>query len=181
MNESAPIWRLKVQLLEVAPVVWRRFDTYADVTLLQLHHIIQGAMGWDLAHFYAFEDGHGHGGQFSNTLRLCDVCQVGDALTYAYDFGDDWKHLVSVEKAVARPTGTYPRMVAGNRACPPEDCGGSWAYRDLMSVLAGPRNTRRRELVEWVGRSFDPKAFDLEEAQTRLAEYAAPAAPKPVS
>ena len=101
MNESAPIWRLKIQLLEVAPAVWRRFDTYADVTLLQLHHIIQGAMGWDLAHLYAFEDGHGYGGQFSNALRLCDVCQVGDALTYAYDFGDDWRHLVSVEKAVA--------------------------------------------------------------------------------
>ena len=77
MNESAPIWRLKVHLLEVAPAVWRRFDTYADVTLLQLHHIIQGAMGWDLVHLYAFEDGHGHGGQFSNALRLCDVCQVG--------------------------------------------------------------------------------------------------------
>lgn len=179
-NQFAPIWRLKVQLLEVAPVVWRRFDTHADVTLLQLHHIIQGAMGWDLAHLYAFEDGRGCGGQFSNFLRLCDVCQVGDALIYAYDFGDNWRHLVSVEKAVARPVGDYPRVIAGNRACPPEDCGGSRAYRELLSVLAGPHNARKRELVEWVGRSFDPNAFNLKEAQARLVEFAALVAPKPM-
>ncbi len=183
MNErdgkTAPIWRVKVQLLEVSPAVWRRFDTYADVTLLQLHHIIQGAMGWDLAHLYSFE--HRYGGEFSNESRLCDVCGVGDTLTYVYDFGDDWQHLVSVEKAMTRPTGTYPRVIEGNRACPPEDCGGSWGYEEMLAVLAGPRNARRRELVEWVGRSFDPNAFDLEEAQVRLDEYADLATPKPVS
>lgn len=179
--EPAPVWRVKVELLGVAPAIWRRFDTFSDVTLLQLHHHIQGAMGWDLAHLYSFAAGHGYGGQYSNASRLCDVCQVGDGLTYTYDFGDEWQHLVTVEKVMARPTGSYPRMVAGNRACPPEDCGGSWGYADVLRVLAGPRNARRREVVEWVGKSFDPKAFELEEAQMRLAEYAALAQPKTVN
>lgn len=178
VSAQSPVWRIKVELLDVSPKVWRRFDTFADVTLFQFHHLLQGAMGWDLAHLYAFEDGRGYGGQFSTAARLCDVCQVGDALTYVYDFGDDWRHLVTVEKAMTRQSGHYPRVIEGSRACPPEDCGGPWGYADMLRVLAGPRNARRREVVEWVGKSFDPKAFDLEEAQASLTEYAELVAPK---
>nr|WP_228734084.1 plasmid pRiA4b ORF-3 family protein [Xanthomonas euvesicatoria] len=99
------------------------------------------------------------------------VCRVGDALTYTYDFGDNWQHRVTVEKTMARPKGTYPRVIAGKYACPPEDCGGPWGYGDMLRVLAGHRNARRRELVEWLGGPFNPKTFDMEEARERLAEY----------
>jgi hypothetical protein len=175
----ASVWRLKVELLGVAPAVWRRFDTYADVKLSQLHYVIQGAMGWELMHLFSYQDGRGYGGQISNELRLCDVCRVGDTLTYTYDFGDNWQHLVTVEKAMARPTGTvYPRVVAGKYACPPEDCGGPWGYGEMRRVLAGRRNARRRELVEWLGGPFDPKAFDIDEARGRLAEYVEVSMPK---
>ena len=178
MIQSLPaVWRLKVELLDVAPCVWRRFDTYADVTLSQLHYFIQGAMGWELFHLFSFEDGDGYGMQFSGERRLCDVCRVGGTLTYIYDFGDDWQHLVTVEKAMAKPRSTYPCLVAGKQACPPVDCGGPWGYEELSRVLAGRRNARRRELVEWLGSPFDPKAFDLAEAKSRLAEYADAAVP----
>ena len=115
MKTPTSVWRLKVELLGVVPVVWRRFDTYADVRLSQLHYFIQGAMGWDLMHLFSYQDGHGYGCQISS-----------EALTYTYDFGDNWLHLVTVEKVMVRPTSTYPRRVAGKYACPPEDCGGSW-------------------------------------------------------
>ena len=178
IENPAPVWRLKVELLGVAPTVWRRFDTYADVTLSQLHYFIQGSMGWELAHLFSYQDGRGYGGQISSASRLCDVCHVGDALTYTYDFGDDWQHLVTVEKMMAKPTGTYPRVVAGKNACPPEDCGGPWGYADMRKVLAGRRNARRRELVDWLGGAFDHKAFDLDEARQRLAEYVEVSMPK---
>ena len=109
---------------------------------------------------------------------MCDVCHVGDALTYTYDFGDNWQHLVTVEKVMARPTDTYPGVVAGKYACPPEDCGGPWGYGDMIKVLAGRRNARRRELVEWLGGTFDHKAFDLDEARERLTEYVEVSMPK---
>ncbi|MCR2831767.1 plasmid pRiA4b ORF-3 family protein [Acidithiobacillus ferrooxidans] len=50
IENPASVWRLKVELLGVAPTVWRRFDTYADVNLSQLHYFTQGAKGWELAH-----------------------------------------------------------------------------------------------------------------------------------
>ena len=61
---------------------------------------------------------------------------------------------------------------------PPEDCGGPWGYADMLRVLAGHRNARRRELVEWLGRPFDPKAFDMDEAGKRLTEYVEVSIPK---
>ncbi|KKY07082.1 plasmid pRiA4b ORF-3 family protein [Xanthomonas citri] len=135
-------------------------------------------MGWELMHLFSYQDGRGYGGAINSELRLCDVCRIGDALTYTYDFGDNWQHRVTVEKAMARPTGTYPCMVAGKYACPPEDCGGSWGYADLLRVLAGHRNARRRELIEWLGGPFDPKVFDMDEAQKRLSEYVEVSMPK---
>lgn len=45
IENPVSVWRLKVKLLGVAPAVWRRFDTYADVKLSQLHYYIQGVMG----------------------------------------------------------------------------------------------------------------------------------------
>ncbi len=178
IKNPASVWRLKVELLGVAPTVWRRFDTYAEVKLSQLHYFIQGAMGWELFHLFSFEDGQGYGMKISTETRLCDACRVGDALTYTYDFGDNWQHLVTVEKAMTRPTGTYPRMIAGKYACPPEDCGGPWGYGDMLRVLAGRRNARRRELIEWLGGPFDPKAFDIDEARERLSGYVEASVPK---
>jgi len=60
-------------------------------------------------HLFSYQDGYGC--QISSELRLCDACRVGYALSYTYDFGDNGQHLVTVEKTMARPTGTYPRVV----------------------------------------------------------------------
>ncbi len=44
-ESAATIYRFKIKLNELRPVVWRRIET-KDVTLDQLHLLIQGAMGW---------------------------------------------------------------------------------------------------------------------------------------
>ena len=51
-----------------------------------------------------------------------------------------------------------------------------WTPRCM--VLAGRRSAPRRELVEWLGGSFDPKAFDMDEVRERLAEYVEVSMPK---
>jgi hypothetical protein len=159
-------------------VVWRRFDTYSTVTLSQLHYFIQGVMGWELAHLFSFHDELGRF-EISNRSTLANVCRVGDTLRYVYDFGDNWEHLVTIEKEIRTRTGViYPRCVAGRNACPLEDCGGPWGYADMLKTLAGRRNARRLELVEWLGGLFDPKHFALGEANERLAEYVVAATPE---
>ena len=118
--------------------------------------------------------------EINNSLILANVCRIGDTLCYVYDFGDNWGHLVTIEKEMRTCTGVvYPRCVAGRNACPPEDCGGPWGYAEMLRTLAGRRNARRLELIDWLGGPFDPKHFALEEANDRLTEYLEVSTPEP--
>jgi hypothetical protein len=90
--------------------------------------------------------------------------------TYTYDFGDNWHHVVLIERPRrALEAGSYPACIAGKRHCPPEDCGGPWGYQDLLAVLADPTHPDYAERVEWVGEDFDPDAFSVDVANARLA------------
>jgi hypothetical protein len=55
---------------------------------------------------------------------------------------------------------TYPRCVAGERACPPEDCGGTYSFQHMLEVLASPRDPEREQIMEWLGGKYEPEKFD---------------------
>jgi hypothetical protein len=191
---DASVLSLKVTLRDLKPRIWRRILAPASMTLADLHLAIQAAMGWDDAHLHIFRVG---GEQYGNPRITDDVVNeqgltldrlVKSGVTrfdYNYDFGDDWEHEILIEK---RPPASdaatvYPACVAGERNCPPEDCGGIWGYAELLEILANPANPEREERLEWLGDEFDPEAFSVAEANARLAAVfrrkARPASPKP--
>ena len=87
---------------------------------------------------------------------------------YTYDFGDDWRHEVLVEKVLPREAGkAYPACIDGKRACPPEDVGGPWGYGDYLAAIADPRQEQHEEMIEWRG-PFNPEAFDAQKATEQL-------------
>lgn len=112
-------------------------------------------------------------------MRLDSVAGEGSKLDYTYDFGDDWRHKIVVEKVLAADAGapvTVPACVDGRRACPPEDCGGTWGYGELLGILADPTHPEHDARREWLGRPFDPAAFDPTDfdenlRQQRLADF----------
>ena len=55
---------------------------------------------------------------------------------------------------------SYPICIGGARACPPEDCGGTSGYENLLRILASPKDPEHDELLRWVGGYFDPEGFD---------------------
>ena len=58
---------------------------------------------------------------------------------YLYDFGDSWEHEVLVEKVLTAQSDTrYPVCIKAKRACPPEDCGGTWGYQTLLKAIKEP-------------------------------------------
>ena len=80
---------------------------------------------------------------------------------YEYDFGDGWRHEILFEGfPLADPKAKYPQCVEGERACPPEDCGGPWGYADYLAALADPQHEQHEEMLDWIGGSFDPEEFD---------------------
>jgi hypothetical protein len=174
LERTATIYQLKVTLRDVTPPIWRRVRVRSNTTLPRLHSILQTVMGWTNSHLHEFVAKGGSYGKadpespqmydekrvaLSDLLRLPD-----DHLVYVYDFGDGWKHDVLLEQVLdADPDAEYPYVVDGERACPPEDCGGAPGYVHLLQVLAKRSHPEHRELAEWVGGSFDPEAYDARE------------------
>lgn len=180
------VYQLKITLRGVSkPPVWRRVLVPADITLNDLHGVIQQAMGWDNYHLHVFTAGWreygspdpelGHASD--KNVRLSEVLAgPGDRLRYTYDFGDDWEHDVIVEESlVAEPGQTYPQCVAGKGACPPEDCGGEWRYGWLKEVLADPTHEEHQDMLDWLGldtgEDFDPKEFSVEDVNLRVRPF----------
>ena len=107
----------------------------------------------------------------SRSIKLSQLVDEGvKKFRYIYDFGDNWEHIVTVEKTLdADPTAKYPHCTAGKRACPPEDCGGPWSYDEFLVAISDPKHKEHKELLEWVGGEFDPEKFDLSEVNQQLA------------
>jgi hypothetical protein len=173
------IFQLKVTLDDVEPPVWRRLLVPGGYTLDRVHRVIQYGMGWRNYHLHQFDvDGVQYGVPDPDGLldvvdeldmRLDALVGKDSQFRYTYDFGDWWEHHVLVEDIVpAVGDEVYPICVAGERACPPEDCGGPSGYAELLAALADPRHPRHSAMLEWVDRPFDPEAFDAELATTLL-------------
>jgi hypothetical protein len=179
--KSGRIYQLEITLQEIRPRIWRRLLVSEDVTLFELHWIIQAAMGWESYHLWSFDIGGEEYGEEldgawgppmedARRVNLNQVASRGDTFTYLYDFGDSWEHRVRVERIIAAEPGHhYPICIAAERACPPEDSGGIWGYEELLNALADPRHPDHDMMTEWVGDDFDPEAVDLDEINQRLA------------
>jgi len=179
-NES--IYQIKVTLRGSEPRIWRRVQVKDNTNLYKLHQILQVVMGWENCHLYEFVIGETHysepEGEFGFGLEVKDAKRVklsqvvaGEKakFTYIYDFGDDWKHEIFIEKILPpEPYVRYPICLNGQRACPPEDCGGIWGYVDLLEIIQDPEDEEYDEKMEWLGEGFNPGAFDLNEINQEL-------------
>lgn len=183
-GSATVVYRFKILLQDTDPVIWRRIETN-DVTLGELHELIQTAMGWTNSHLHQFEiadaqytDSRFMMGDFEDFgaidysgIRIGDlVSKHGSKLRmgYEYDFGDGWQHEVVLEKVTdCEPGAKYPRCVAGERACPPEDVGGVWGFVDFVEAITNPNHSEYDELLEWNG-PYDPVQFDTAKATRRM-------------
>jgi hypothetical protein len=178
---TGDVFQLKVTLLDTKPPIWRRVLVDGRSSLDHVHEVIQAAFGWWNYHLHEFEVGRtrygvpdpdedwGEPPRDERHTRLRAIAAEGSSFRYTYDFGDGWDHKITVEKVLtADATQTVPACTDGRRACPPEDCGGTWGYRELLEILADPTHPERDERREWIGRPFDPEAFDPSEFEDNL-------------
>jgi hypothetical protein len=178
------VYQLKITLRGLRPPIWRRFQVPGDITLDRLHRVIQRVMGWTDSHLHQYVvSGRRYGtsrGEWGDpqvlserSARLCEVAPREKArFVYVYDFGDDWEHDVLVEKiGQPQPGQRYPVCLAGQHACPPEDCGGYPGYIDFVAAISNPKHPEHAEMLEWVGGAFDPWAFDLDAVNRALRRF----------
>jgi len=177
----------EVSLREITPRIWRRFLLRPPVTFHQLHEAIQAAGPWGNYHLWQFsepgrpyraiaglpDDEFGEETPDAKRVKVASYFQrPGDRCLYRYDFGDDWEHDVVFVRSQDLPEVFRRRLLAGERAFPPEDCGSIPGYYECLAAL-GQRRPRKgesrpdsEELAErrtWLG-DWNPD-FVLEEAR----------------
>lgn len=181
---SKSILQLKIKLRgSQKPPIWRQVQVPANLDFQQLHAILQGAMGWTNSHLHVFTDR-----QRSFSIGMPDdfgmddiqdgrkekvqnyLSAKGDALIYEYDFGDCWEHDIEVQEVLeAAPGETYPKLLKGKGACPPEDCGGIWGYYHLVEAINNPKHEDHEDMVDWAGADeWDVNEFDEAHARERM-------------
>ena len=183
---NAPIYHLMVILLDIEPPIWRRLQVPGDASLDWLHAVLQVAVGWTNSHLHAFQVGEDRYSatrqdfaEFEGAPEILDerkftLQQIApheqDAFGYEYDFGDSWAHAIVVEKILPPGAGaaTTALCLDGARACPPDDCGGVGGYEDLIKILKNRKHPEHQSMKEWLGRPFDPEAFDVAKANLWL-------------
>lgn len=177
---------LRIELVGTTPLVWRRITLDGRSSFANLHHVIQAAMGWHDAHLHQFRINNRYIGvpdpesdapewhtEDERKVFLNRVLTDDAVFTYLYDFGDGWEHRLLVEEYDDSDDlrfGDGDAWVdAGERACPPEDCGGVGGFQDFLEKLEDePYSDESKELREWAGLDYDPARFDRQAANAAI-------------
>ena len=180
--DSHTVYHFEVTLEEVDPRIWREIQVPNDYSFGDLHVAIQDSMGWLDYHLNEFEINNPGTGDMQRIgipddemledqptlagweMAISDYFSADNpSASYTYDFGDNWRHIVTLKGIVERSPGRpYPQCVAGERACPPEDCGGPWNYEEFLEAIRDPGHEEHERMLEWVGEGFHPEVFNAE-------------------
>lgn len=186
MNNNAV--QIKVVLKNSKPPIWRRILVNSSITFEELHYTIQIAMGWGIFHLYEFavddyrigvvnDEMEDYGFGSSDIIDSADItlkevlAKDYKKIIYEYDFGDGWIHNLEIEKILPLDEKSYyPVCLTGSRNCPPEDCGGIPGFYNLLEIIGNKWHPEYEEMMDWLGGSYDPSEFDLEETNLFLTE-----------
>ena len=173
------ILELNVELKDTNPKIWRKIQVNADITLDNLHDIIQTSMGWTNSHLYSFiiaeieysskdydYDNYKYGNSRSYQLKEFQ----NEHIEYLYDFGDYWEHSIQVLKKIEGEKLLNPICLDGKGKCPPEDVGGIPGFGEFLKIMKDKSNPERESYIEWYGSEFKPDEFSLEEINKNLAK-----------
>ena len=176
MSKKSSRYTVKVLVYEIEPLIWRRLSVPGSLTFANLHKVLQQAMGWENRQAHEFR--YGKGRNLTDVIadpaddvvsegKLTDETQftideffkhrrVPMRMLYRYDFTEDWVHELTFEEKEENDDESI-LLIEGERACPPEDCGGAWGYMDALNGN-----------LEWMDDDYDPAAWNMNTVQFEL-------------
>jgi hypothetical protein len=167
------VLQLRLQVTGCRPPIWRRLLVRESMWLSRLHDSVQLCFDWFDYQTHAFGiGGHRYGNPLKREefvidddrdVKLSDLdLEKVPHFSYGYHFGEGWQVEIVVEQWLPLERGRqYPCCVAGERAGPPEDCGGVDAYQDMLSCIQDPHTELGREWLDWLGPEYDSERCDL--------------------
>ncbi len=175
INSEAQGLVVKIMLQGAQPAVWRRVHLSNQLTLEEMHALMQTVMGWEDCHlFQFFAKEKAIPEEYYPQLKIASfLTEPGNEIEYCYDFGDNWQHIIRLEKILKRDIHP-PKVTAGNGRCPEEDSGGIWNWNHLLKMRK-KKNLDEEELeqLEWMGLLPDEPLvpFSKEETNRELQAW----------
>jgi len=112
MASADEIAVLRIELQGIEPLIWRRVAVRMTMNLLDVHRVLQAAMGWLDSHLWELEaSGRRYAMRLPNEpdwnersedakIAMLETIVHGGArrMNYVYDMGDLWEHSIIVER-----------------------------------------------------------------------------------
>lgn len=130
---------LKIVMEDTHPPVWRRVMVPDRITFADLHEVIQLLFGWSNEHLHEFcipmdhviidngEEGMMRGEHYQEEETLIDpFIRSYKWIRYTYDFGDDWRHKIQIERTDEAYEGRFAVLLKAKGDNFTEDSGGIW-------------------------------------------------------
>ena len=179
---------LRIELIGIAPPIWRALAVPNHLSLSALHRAIQRCFNWRDAGAYYFtfgdlqfrKDGqleddmsaeHAHATSDKGLALAQFSLELGDRFVYEYETGEvidgewmesNWVLTLSVDAVEESLKALRPRCTGGARAAPPEDSWGPEFYATLLEWIDTPGDRDNLALRAWgVPRGFEPERFDV--------------------
>jgi hypothetical protein len=183
MSVAKTAIRLKVTLDRVEPEVMRRLVVPLTIRLDRLHLTLQAAFGWTNTHLYAFTAGGvswsapdphfpiGDQPVDTRKVRLYDIVRDTGVKTirYLYDFGDDWQHVIKLERWFENTDTTgMPFLLEASGRCPPEDIGGPEGYAAFLAAISDASHPGHVDALESAPEGFNPAKVNQAELERQV-------------
>lgn len=92
-------------------------------------------------------------------LKIDQYLEKYGELRYIYDFGDDWRILITLEDIVGDYRYGYPTLLDGAETAPPEDVGGLPGFYEFLEIYHDPDHPDYADVRTWAkGQRF--KEYD---------------------
>lgn len=163
-------FQLKISVNGSNPSIWRTVTVDDNITLAELHKIIQIIFQWEDCHLHEFRfKGKRYSDEESDffndalfTLKDLNLIKKSK-ISYVYDFGDNWKLEILVEKSITSSEKIdFPVCIEVEGPSPMEDCGGIYSFNKMYNKILENNVTSydyEDETIQWLEeylQDFDP-------------------------
>lgn len=161
---------LRLELENIDPVIWRVLCAPRDLSLAELHPVLQTVIGW--------QDHHPHVYEISGRV-LAPEQTIAQALVegrggfiYTYDLRRNWRVRITRARGVWRAKSKAPiSCLDGYLAGPSDDSSGPVAYSAILQATLGRGSHLSAAMLERLGSDFDPERFDRLAVNRALAKH----------
>lgn len=170
----------------------REVEVPAGFSLADLHRVVQRLFYWQDCHLHEFltpedlpldiafpeyaelaaDGGYDEGdcAEIEECVSLQEAFARYKTLVYLYDFGDEWRHEITLKGENTDAEPGPPRCIAAVGTPPPEDSGGALGFAETRRSLSDPGDEEYKSMKNRVD-GMGGQPLDLEQINRDLSRW----------